>query len=325
MAKNQIQKASNPIAIIRSYLDKDSVKKRLEEILGKRAGAFGNSIMNVVRNSSQLQTCNPDTIMSSAFIAATMNLPIDPALGQAAIVPYKKSAQFQIMYRGIIQLCIRSGQYATIHCSEVYKDELKNYNPITGEVSFNDPATFKMRNKGDEKNVVGHYAHFELTSGFKKSDFMTHEEALAHAKQYSRAYQYDLKEKKKVCPWSLYPVQMGNKTILLRLLKKYGVMSIEMQEAFVADYNSFEQTQEASEDIIDSQAGSEPVDVSFEEQEEQRIQEFENEIQQEPQQEEKVLYVCVNNHEFEEPHQGAKNVALCPKCLTKDFKVKEIK
>jgi len=102
MAKQgQIQK--NPVAQIKIYLSNESVKERFKEMLGKRSGAFINSIINLVRNNKSLQDCEPESVMSAALIAATLNLPIDPAMGQAAIVPYKSRgvkliAQFQIMY-----------------------------------------------------------------------------------------------------------------------------------------------------------------------------------------------------------------------------------
>lgn len=263
MSKNKLEKQANtPLGKLRSYLAADSVKQRLEETLGKRAGAFANSIVNVMRGSKDLQKCSPDSVMSAAMVAATMNLPIDPALGQAAIVPYAGIAQFQIMYRGVIQLCIRSGQYKAIHCSEVYQDELKSYNPLTGDVKFHAPETFKMRDKGDKKNVVGHYAHFKLLRGFEKSDFMTHEQVMAHAKEYSKSYQSDIRYKKKTSAWSTDPIAMGNKTVLLRLLKKYGVMSMDMQDAFVAD-NTFEAAQARSDDEVDAKTGKKHVDVKM--------------------------------------------------------------
>ena len=197
--------------------------------------------------------------------AATINLPIEPALGQAAIVPYKNEAVFQIMYRGVIQLCVRSGQYKKIHCSEIYADELKSYNPITGEVKFNDPATYKMRYADKSgMNVVGHYAYFRLTSGFEKAEYMTKAEVMAHAEKYSKAYQYDLKEKKKASPWSTDQVPMGNKTVLLKLLKRFGIMSIEMQDAMISDRETFDEAQENASRMIDAESGSEPIDTDFE-------------------------------------------------------------
>ena len=257
LAKSQ----SGPLAVMKQYLSDDSVKKRLEETLGKRAGAFSNSIINVFRNSASLQKCTPSSVMSAAMVAATMNLPIDPALGQAAIVPYGNQAVFQLMYKGVTQLCIRSGQYATIHCSEIYRDELKSHNPITGIVTFHDPSQYKLR-YGDKNigDVAGHYAYFKLCSGFEKSDYMTHTEVMAHAKKYSKAYQSG----KKDGAWFTDPIAMGNKTVLLRLLKKYGVMSIEMQDALISDRDTFEATQAEATERIATEAGSLPMDAEFE-------------------------------------------------------------
>lgn len=264
MTSNQIQK--NPVAKIRSYLANTDVKKRLEEMLGKRAEAFANSIINVVKGNQQLQSCSEDSIMSAAFIAATMNLPIDPSLGFAAIVPYASTAQFQLMYRGLTQLCIRSGKYARIHDTEVYKDELKYYNPITGEVRFNDPETYKMRYKGDIKDVCGYYCYFKLLSGFEKEQFMTTDEVMAHAKKFSKAYQYDLSKNKRSSVWSTDPISMGRKTVLKSTLSRYGIMSIEMQDALVADSVdiTYEQAQTDANAVIDADAGSEVIDAAFE-------------------------------------------------------------
>ncbi len=251
----------NPVAKIKSYLSDVSVKERFGEMLGKRAGAFTNSIINVVRNSNQLQKCTPDSVISAAIVAATVNLPIDPALGQAAIVPYGNTAQFQIMYRGVTQLCIRSGQYETIHCTEIYKDEIVSWNAITGEIAFTVLDTWKMRYEGKAENVAGHYARLKLLAGFEKCDYMTVAEALGHAKKYSKAYQYDLRKGNGTSAWSTDPVAMGNKTILLRLLKKYGVMSIEMQQTLIADHESFDDAQDKATERIEDETGSEVIDV----------------------------------------------------------------
>ena len=262
------KREEGPIAKIRDYLANVDVKGRLEDILGKRAAAFGNSIVNVVSGSKQLMEVarnNPGSIMRAAMKAATINLPIEPALGQAAIVPYKNEAVFQLMYRGVIQLCVRSGQYKKIHCSEIYADELKSHNPITGEVKFNDPATYKMRYADKNgQNVVGHYAYFRLTSGFEKAEYMTKAEVMVHAQKYSKAFQYDLKEGKKASPWSTDPIPMGNKTVLLKLLKRFGIMSIEMQDAITAERETFDEAQENASRMIAAESGSEPIDTNFE-------------------------------------------------------------
>ncbi len=257
-----------PLATLRNFLDNVDVKSRLESILGKRASAFANSIVNVVSGSKQLMGIaekNPGSIMRAAMKAATLNLPIDPSLGQAAIVPYGKEAVFQIMYRGIVQLCIRSGQYAAIRCTEIYADELKSHNPITGETIFNDPSTYKLRYQDDrDKHVIGHYMYFRLIAGFEMSGYMSHKEALAHAKKYSKAYQYDLRDGKRTSAWSTDPIPMGNKTILIRILKPYGIMSIDMQDALVSDRETFEDAQERATKQIKAEQGSEVIDTNFE-------------------------------------------------------------
>ena len=254
---------SNSITTIKSYINSDSVKARLEDMLGKRASAFSNSIINVVKNNDYLQKCAPDSVMNSAMIAASLNMPIDPALGFAAIVPYGTAAQFQLMYKGIIQLCIRSGQYETIHNAEVYRDEIKSHNPITGETVFNDPEAYQMRKTGKPEDVAGFYAMFKLTAGFRVSAYMTMDEAMAHAEKFSKAYQYDLKKNKKSSVWSTDPVSMGKKTVIKQLLSKYGIMSVEMQDAFVAENDSFETAQMNAETTIDSDMGAEVVDAEF--------------------------------------------------------------
>lgn len=353
MAKQgQIQK--NPVAQIKVYLSNESVKKRFEEILKKRAGAFINSIINLVRNNKSLQDCTPESVIGSAMIAATLNLPIDPALGQAAIVPYKSKggkpiAQFQIMYKGVTQLCIRSGQYETIHCTEVYKDEIDSWNPVTGEIKFTDPSTWKMRKEEKNKNVVGHYARLKLLSGFEKCDYIMIEEAMAHAKRYSKAYQYDIKFKKKTSAWSTDPIPMGNKTVLLRLLTKYGIMSIEMQEAFVADHQDYEDAQRIADKRIESEQGRDVIDAEFEnkqkkeevsknkkiEKKQQQTEPGTESIEsvQEPetapdaQEEAKPLYQCQARkckHVFNNPSTSKDGkggiVLICPKCFTKNIK-----
>jgi recombination protein RecT len=239
--------ATTALGKIQEYVNNPDVKERLKQMLGERAGAFANSIINVFKNSVALQKCEPSTIMSASMIAASMNLPIDPALGYAAIVPYGTTAQFQLMYKGLIQLCIRSGQYARIHNTEVYADELKIYNPITGRIEFNDQSTYKMRATKNPVDVVGYYSCFKLTSGFECENYITTAEAVSHGKRFSKAYQYDLNQGKKASLWSLDPVAMGKKTSLKMLLGKYGIMSIEMQDAFVAESDDFNDTWQTEE------------------------------------------------------------------------------
>jgi len=268
----EIQKPAEtgPLATIKKWVSTEECQSRLVKMLGDRAGAFTDSIINLVKSSRQLQACTPDSVMNSCMIAAAVNLPIEPALGQAAIVPYKEgdgpsNAQFQIMYRGIIQLCIRSGQYKHMHCTEVYEDEIESYNPITGEVAFKDPSTYKLRYDGSrEKHIAGHYIYWKLLSGFEHSGYISHAEVMAHAERYSKAYQYDKRANKQKSAWSTHPIEMGNKTIIIRELKRYGVMSIDIQRALTEDRETFENASATSAGYIAADLGSDPVDAAFE-------------------------------------------------------------
>lgn len=232
---NEMTQQTHPVVALKKILSTDEIQTRLREMLGNRASSFTNSIINLMSGKRELQACTPQSVVKSAMISASVNLPIDPALGFAAIVPYGSEATWQIMYKGVIQLCIRSGQYESIHDTEVYRDELESYNPITGEVRFKDLVEYKMRPKHDWADVVGFYCRFKLLKGFHASLYMTKEEVMAHAERYSRAYQYDLKSHKQSCPWSTDPIAMGRKTVILGLLKRYGIMSVEMQDAIVSD------------------------------------------------------------------------------------------
>jgi recombination protein RecT len=183
-----------------------------------------------------LQKCDPNSIMSAAFVAASFDLPIDSNLGFSAIVPYKTSAQFQMMYKGFIQLAVRTGQYKGMNAAEVYEDELVSYNPITKEAAF--VSVFpkdSQRNRGEKEKIVGYYAWFELVNGFKQSLFMNVDEIENHAKQYSQAYGYDLREKKRASKWSTDFDAMAKKTVIKLLLSKWGILSIDMQRALTVD------------------------------------------------------------------------------------------
>jgi len=329
------KKPVGALAKIKEYVADPDVKRRLAEMLGKRAGSFANSIINLVKNSKYLQECTPDSVMASAMQAASINLPIDPALGYAAIVPYQPNggslaiAQFQLMYKGLVQLCIRSGQYASINCTEVYADELAAYNPITGDVRFNDPLTYKMRYtvnpEGviDPTNVVGVYACFDLTSGFRCQMYMSKAEVMAHGKRFSKAYQYDVSQNKKTSLWSNDPVSRWKKTVLKRLLSKYGIMSIEMQEAFVRESeddftDNAQPTPEPSQqgisalkDKIKGKRKAKKVESTVQDKTEQK-QEPENTPYD---------FKCKKGHYFREAEgkPGANDTLLCPQCLTDDI------
>lgn len=208
------------IVALRGYFNNETCMNNLRAMLGNKAAGFATSVLSVVNNNKLLQNANPATVYSSAMVAASLDLPINPNLGFAAIVPYGNQAQFQIMTRGIVQLAIRSGQYAKINNAVVHKGELIKYDPFKDEYEF-DPS------KKESDEVIGYVAYFRTIGGFEKYYYMTKAEAMAHGKKYSRSFDKGV--------WSTDPDAMGLKTVLKLLLSKYGILSIEMQRAIKFD------------------------------------------------------------------------------------------
>ena len=220
------QSAGRQVANIQGLLANDNVRKRFEQMLGERAGAYMSSVITVVNNSVSLMKCDPKTVLSAAATAAAMNLPIDPNLGFAHIVPYSDKAQFQLGAKGYVQLGIRSGQYVRISSNEVYEGEIKSYNRFTDELEYGERI-------GDK--VIGYLAYFKLLNGFEKYLYMTQAEMEAHARRFSKAYAYDLNKGAKSSPWSKDFDAMGRKTVTKLLLARWGILSIELQTALKVD------------------------------------------------------------------------------------------
>ena len=252
----QQQTEINVAVQVKQIISSDTVKKKFTEVLGQKAPQFLASITNVVAGSTQLKKCSANSIMSAAFVAATYDLPIDSNLGFSAIVPYNESvyneqtgrydkvprAQFQMMYKGFIQLAIRTGEYEKMNCSAVYQDEIVDYNPITGECQFvTEFSACEQRNNGETDKIVGYYAWFRLKSGFTKELYMSKNEVLNHAKKYSQSYRYDLNDNKNSSKWSTDFDAMALKTVIKLLLSKWGILSIEMQKAIQDDQKTFDE------------------------------------------------------------------------------------
>jgi recombination protein RecT len=226
---------------VKGYLAQEATKKRFNEVLGQKANQYMASIVNTVSASAQLQKCDPVSILSAAFVAASYDLPIDSNLGFAAMVPYGEKAQFQMMYKGFVQLAIRSGAYEDMNVSEVYEDELVSYNPITGVVELTeDFSKCSQRKEGQTDKIVGYYAWFRLLTGFHKSLYMTVDECRNHAKKYSASYKQDLKKGWTGSKWTTDFDAMARKTVLKLLLSRWGVLSIDMQRAIEDDQKVYD-------------------------------------------------------------------------------------
>lgn len=209
----------------------DSIVRRFEKILGDNARGFVTSILQVINDSDKLKKADPNSIYSAAMIAASLNLPINPNLGFAYIIPYNiknrgQVAQFQMGYKGYIQLAQRTGMYKTISASEIYEGQLVTENPLTGyEFDFNVKASDK---------VIGYAAYFKLINGFEKISYMTIEEVEEHAVEYASTF-HGLDNKKSFGNWVDNFDGMAKKTVLKLLLSKFGPLSVDMQTAIKVD------------------------------------------------------------------------------------------
>jgi len=212
---------SNIPATAKQFFQQDSVKRKFEELLGKRSSAFMTSVLQIVSNNSYLQNASPQSVFNAACVAATLDLPINNNLGFAYIVPYGKDAQFQMGYRGFIQLAQRSGQFKTIASSPIYEGQLIEENPLTGFV-----FDFKVKKSG---TPIGYAAYFELLNGFQKTLYMTTEELNQHGKRFSQTF------KSGRGLWKDDFESMALKTVLKLLLSKFAPLSVEMQKAVITD------------------------------------------------------------------------------------------
>lgn len=213
---------SNQIQTVKNLLSQDNVKQKFQDILKENAAGFTANLAVMVNNSSTLAKCEPTSIISAAVVSASLNLPLDPNLGFAAIVPFGDKASFQIMYKGLIQLAMRSGQYKTIGVTEICEGEYISGNPLTGEYIFD----FEGRTSD---KIVGFAAYFSLVNGFEKTIYWPVQQVEAHGKRFSQTY------KKGYGLWKDDFISMGKKTVLKNLISKWGVLSIEMQKAVKFD------------------------------------------------------------------------------------------
>jgi len=218
---------------IKAISQSPAMIKRLND-LSVDSASFMTSVLSICTDNKQLVNCDANSIWAAAVKAAVLNLPIDKELGCAYLVPYKGQAQFQLGWRGFVQLALRSKEYKKIRATPVYSDEIDSYDPVSGEFTFTKgfKATSQRFTGGQP---FGYYAKLTLLSGYEATGFMTYNQVEDHAKKYSQAYKYDLSKGYKSSPWSTDRDSMGNKTVLKMLLKNYGPLSIDMQKALVSD------------------------------------------------------------------------------------------
>jgi len=220
--ENQLQKQ----VTTKDFFQKENVKSKLNELLGQNSTALIASVLQITQSNDMLRNADPVSVYQSACMAAILNLPLNNSLGFAYIVPFNNrkkgitEAQFQLGYKGFIQLAMRSGQVQTLSSSPIYEGQLVEENPLTGYV-------FDFKIKGDK--VIGYASYLELLNGFKKTLYMSVEQVEKHAKKYSQTYRSGFGI------WKDDFNAMALKTVTKSLLSKYAPLSVEMQKAIIAD------------------------------------------------------------------------------------------
>ena len=262
MANNQLQKSTS--AQFAAVLNAESVQQQFKNALGEHKDAFVASLIDLYNGDKSLQTCNTNALICEALRAATLRLPLNKALGFAYIVVYNNSVKrvddngndvldpqthkpiydkvptptFIPGYKGYIQLAMRTGQYKTINADYVYEGELRKVNKLTGEIAFD----------GEKKSdrIVGYFCYFELLNGFSKTLYVSVEDMAKYAKHYSPSIGYKTTIEQLIAKandgivakkvgWEGNFNDMALKTVIRRLLSKYGYLSVEMQNAISGD------------------------------------------------------------------------------------------
>lgn len=237
-----------PAQTVKSLLSQANVKSKFEEILRDRANAFTANLAVMVNNNAALSKCDPMTVISAAVVAASLDLPIDPNLGFAHIVPYGEKAQFQIGFKGFIQLAMRSGQYSRIGVTEIYEGQLLDENPLTGEYTFD----FKAKKS---ETIIGWAAYFKTVNGFEKTLYWPVEKIKKHGLRFSQTY------KKGFGLWKDDFDSMASKTVLKALLSKWGILSTEMQNAVKFDQGVVKSVETQEVEYLDN----DPIAAVFDE------------------------------------------------------------
>lgn len=262
---------TNTLKTFNSFITNPKTSDYLTEVLKDKKNQFVGNLTSLVANNKNLQECNPSSLMYSAIKATNLNLPLEQNLGFAYVLPYKNNksqsveAQFQIGYKGFIQLAIRSGLFVNIEVAEVLENETAE--TWKNRITYRDGFTTQEK-KG---KIIGYCAYFKLTNGFEKLLYMDNEKIEEHAKKYSQSYKSNNKYIHDTSIWNTNFDSMAKKTVLKLLLSKYAPLNTEMIEAQIFDQaiisekgvkyvdndieeaNSIEITEEITEKIVEKE------------------------------------------------------------------------
>jgi recombination protein RecT len=226
-------------ATFSNYMTQAGVKAKINEIIGGKEGkSFMTAIMSAVSANPALADCDHGSILSAALLGETLKLSPSPQLGQYYMVPFddnklgRKVATFIIGYRGFLQLAIRSGYYKKINVIAIKEGELQNYDILNEEISC---MIIEDEEEREKAKTIGYYAMFEYANGFRKTMYWSKKKMEAHALQYSSGYKNDVKKGWNYTFWSKDFDGMAFKTMLRQLISKWGIMSIDLQDAYTKD------------------------------------------------------------------------------------------
>ena len=259
MAVNNSLAKKNQKASLSAYLTNDAVKNQINSIVGGKNGQrFIASIVSAVQATPALKECDNASIVSSALLGESLKLSPSPQLGHYYMVPFNDSkrgckvAQFQLGYKGYIQLAIRSGQYKKINVVAIKEGELVRFDPLNEEIEVN---LIEDEEERENAKTIGYYAMFEYTNGFRKAIYWSKAKMEAHALKYSKGY----KAKKGYTFWEKDFDAMAFKTMLRQLISKWGIMSIDMQTAIDSDMAVI--NEDGTRDYVDNyeEAAEEPA------------------------------------------------------------------
>jgi recombination protein RecT len=228
---------SQNLQAIKHFFESDNMKNRITELMGKQANTFIASVLQIVSSNADFSKVDKISIYNAAMMAATLQLPINKSLGYAWIIPYnekykdeqgtwqtKSVAQFQIGYKGFVQLAIRSNQYKNIGATEVYASQFNSFDTLTEELD----ADFSIEPEEGEE-VIGYAFRFKLHNGFEKTMFWTKKKAQKHMEKFSKSHDSSKS------PWKTNFDGMALKSLVKAGLSKWGILSIDMQKAIEVD------------------------------------------------------------------------------------------
>lgn len=254
-----------------TYLTKTAVKQQINNIVGGNAQRFTSAIISAVTVNQELQKCSNQSILSGALLGESLKLSPSPQLGQYYLVPFNdkqrgKVAQFQLGYKGYIQLAVRSGYYQKLNVVAIKEGELIKFNPLTEEI---DVRLIEDEDIRENTPTIGYYAMFEYTNGFRKAIYWSKARMENHAKKYSAGYSRDLQRGTQYTFWSKDFDAMAYKTMLRQLISKWGIMSIDMQNAIESDMavineDGSKDYVDNAENIIDEPSGTESTAEAIE-------------------------------------------------------------